>query len=266
MPFDAINAIKTLEENHLHASLHKTPNFDYMRIKNITFAVSATLAVIGLVALVQIARGQANLGVDFSGGSLLQYKARQDFSIGEVRKALTKNGMAEVDLQKVENEQRLDRQNQEDPSRWLPNMADKVGSILSAELPDKNFVLESESEIGSSVSSALRNKALMAIFISFAGVIVYLAFRFDIRFGVAAAVATFHDIFVVIGICWLMNMEFTLLIVTALLTLAGYSLNDTVVVFDRIRENTHRKPTNMSVTKPSMTVSIRSSAGPSSPV
>jgi SecD/SecF fusion protein len=87
------------------------------------------------------------------------------------------------------------------------------------------------------VSAVLRNKAIQAIFISLLGVILYLAMRFDIRFGLAAAVATFHDVVVVLGICWLLNMEITLLLVTALLTLAGYSLNDSVVVFDRIREN-----------------------------
>jgi len=100
--------------------------------------------------------------------------------------------------------------------------------------------LESQSEIGSSVSTVLRNKAILAIVISLAGVIVYLAFRFDLRFGLAAAAATFHDVLVVLGMCWLLDIEITLLIVTALLTLAGYSLNDSVVVFDRIRENMKR--------------------------
>jgi SecD/SecF fusion protein len=91
----------------------------------------------------------------------------------------------------------------------------------------------------------LRNKALQAIFISLFGVICYLALRFDIRFGVAAAIATFHDVVVVLGICWAMNIEITLLIVTALLTLAGYSLNDSVVVFDRIRENMRNQNLNL---------------------
>jgi SecD/SecF fusion protein len=101
--------------------------------------------------------------------------------------------------------------------------------------------MESQSEIGSSVSAVLRNKAILAIAISLLGVLAYLALRFDIRFGVAAAAATFHDVLAVLGICWLLGIEFNLLIVTALLTLAGYSLNDTVVVFDRIRENLHKK-------------------------
>lgn len=78
---------------------------------------------------------------------------------------------------------------------------------------------------------------MLAIALSMGGVIVYLAFRFNLSFGIGAAVATFHDVLAVLGICWLMNIEMTLLMVTALLTLAGYSLNDTVVIFDRIREN-----------------------------
>jgi SecD/SecF fusion protein len=112
-----------------------------------------------------------------------------------------------------------------------------VSQALQEKLSDKGFTLESQSEIGSSVSSVLRNKALLAIAISLAGVIAYLAVRFNFSYGVAAAAATFHDVLAVLGICWLMNVEITLLVVTALLTLAGYSLNDTVVIFDRIREN-----------------------------
>ena len=100
--------------------------------------------------------------------------------------------------------------------------------------------MESQEAIGSSISEVLRNKALQAIAISLFGVIFYLALRFDLSFGVAAATATFHDVLVVLGVCWLFNIEITLLIVTALLTLAGYSLNDSVVVFDRIRENMHK--------------------------
>jgi SecD/SecF fusion protein len=234
--FDAINAIRPLKQINFLRIL-KRSNLNFLRVKKVAFAFSGIFVAIGIVALIQISLGKANMGVDFSGGSLLQYKASQDFSIAEVRNALNEKGMTEVDLQKVENEQRLIVKIKKSEA-VVANLADDVGSILSSELPTQQFILESESEIGSSVSSSLRNKAIVAILISFAGVIIYLAFRFDIRFGVAAAIATFHDVFIVLGICWLMNIEFTLLIVTALLTLAGYSLNDTVVVFDRIRENT----------------------------
>ena len=87
----------------------------------------------------------------------------------------------------------------------------------------------------------MKKAALIAVTISLAGIIIYLAWRFDLRFGVAAAIATVHDVLTVLGIFYLLNKEITLLLVTALLTLAGYSLTDTVVVFDRIRENLLKK-------------------------
>ncbi len=214
----------------------KKSNIDFMKVRTITFAISGVMVLIGLIAFFQIARGSANLGVDFSGGSLLQYKAEQPFSMAEVRTVFTRNGMEGINLQEVENENRLIIKVKKSEA-VVANLSDQVNELFGRELADKGFVLESQAEIGSSVSAVLRNKAIQAILISLAGVIVYLAFRFDISFGLAAAAATFHDVLVVLGICWLLNIEITLLIVTALLTLAGYSLNDSVVVFDRIREN-----------------------------
>ena len=236
--FDTINAVKPMKKLNFML-ITKKPNLDYMKIKNITYALSAVMVVIGFVAFIQIARGNANMGVDFSGGSLLQYKASQDFSMAEVRDAFSRNDMQDINLQEVENEHRLIVKVKKSEA-VVANLGDKVGSILSSELPEKQFFLESQSEIGSSVSSVLRNKAIQAIFISLAGVIIYLAVRFDIRFGLAGAAATFHDVMVILGICWIMDIEITLLLVTALLTLAGYSLNDSVIVFDRIRENMHK--------------------------
>lgn len=211
------------------------PNIDYMKIRNITFTFSAILVLVGMIAFVQILRGHANLGVDFSGGSLLQYKAGQPFALEDVRTVFKKNGKQGLDLQQVTNEDRLIVKFKKS-EKVVANLSEEITTILNDHMADTRFVLESQSEIGSSVSAVLRNKAIQAIFISLLGVIVYLALRFDVRFGLAAAVATFHDVVVVLGICYLLNIEITLLIVTALLTLAGYSLNDSVVVFDRIRE------------------------------
>ncbi len=238
LTFDIINAIRPMKRlNFLQFT--KRPKLDYMKIRHITYTISGVMVIIGFVALIQIARGHANLGVDFSGGSLLQYKADQDFSMAEVRKAFSNNEMKDVNLQKVENEHRLIVKIKKSEA-VVANLGDKVSNILTTELPEKHFNLESQSEIGSSVSSVLRDKAIEAIIISLGGVIIYLAFRFDIRFGLAGAAATFHDVMVILGLCWLMDVEITLLIVTALLTLAGYSLNDSVIVFDRIRENLHK--------------------------
>ncbi|MGB3221199.1 MAG: protein translocase subunit SecD [Desulforhopalus sp.] len=236
--FDTINSVRPMKQLK-YMSFVKKSNLDFLKIKKITFAISTVMVIIGFVALIQIVRGNANLGVDFSGGSLLQYQSTQDFTMGEVREAFSRNDMTDIDLQEVENEHRLIVKIKKSEA-VVANLGEKVNDILSSELPEKQFTLESQSEIGSSVSSVLRNKAIQAILISLGGVLIYLAIRFDIRFGIAAATATFHDVMVVLGICWLVDIEITLLIVTALLTLAGYSLNDSVVVFDRIRENMHK--------------------------
>ena len=187
--FDALNAVKPMKKLAF-LQFTKRPNLDYLKLKNITYGVSAVFIAIGLIAFVQIARGKANMGVDFSGGSLLQYKASQDFTMSEIRQVFAQNGMKDVNLQEVEGEHRLIIKIKKS-EKVVANLDETVDDILSNNLADKQFVLESQSEIGSSVSSVLRNKAIQAIIISLAGVIVYLALRFDIRYGLAAAVATF---------------------------------------------------------------------------
>ncbi len=233
--FDTVNSIKSMKKLSF-LQFTKKPSLDFLKLRNITYCLSGVLVAIGLIAFINVARGTANLGVDFSGGSLLQYQATGDFTMAEVRKSFQGTALEGVNLQEVENEHRLMIKVKKS-DEVVANLSEEVDAVFSEKLADKGFVLESQSEIGSSISAVLRNKAILAIAISLAGVITYLAMRFDIRFGLAAAAATFHDVLVVLGVCWIMNIEITLLIVTALLTLAGYSLNDSVVVFDRIREN-----------------------------
>nr|MBF0220915.1 protein translocase subunit SecD [Desulfobulbaceae bacterium] len=218
----------------------KKPEIDFMKAKKITFTVSAIMMLIGLFAFVQVLRGNANLGVDFTGGSMLQYKTDKPFELKSIRNAFKDHDLDNVEIQKVESDNQLIVKLKKS-EKVVVNLSDKISSALSTAMPDYQFVLESESEIGSSISEVLRNKALQAVAISLLGVILYLALRFDLRFGVAAALATFHDVVVVFGICYIFNVEVTLLIVTALLTLAGYSINDSVVIFDRIREHMRRR-------------------------
>jgi SecD/SecF fusion protein len=234
--FDSLTSYKLIKKIR-YMQFFKRPNLDYMKLRKIAFAFSGALVLLGMVAFVEILMGHANMGVDFAGGSLLQYKAQQNFSMAEVREAFKDSPFKDADLQKVENEHRLMIKTKVAKKTVSESLSDQITKILTTKLPGKKFTLESQAEIGSSVSAALRNDAILAIFLSMAGVIIYLAFRFNLSFGIGAAIATFHDVFAVLGICWLLHIEMTLLIVTALLTLAGYSLNDTVVVFDRIREN-----------------------------
>lgn len=233
--FDIAYSIKPVRQLKFLQFLQK-PQLDYMKLKKVAYSLSCVLSIIGIIAFIQIARGTANMGVDFTGGSLLQYKAQQSFTMDEVRTAFNAHKMEGISLQEVENEDRLIVKMKKSVET-VAELNLQVETVLGKELKDKGFILESQSEIGSSISAVLRDKAIQAIIISFAGVIIYLAFRFDLSFGFAAAIATFHDVLVVLAICWLADIEITLMIVTALLTLAGYSLNDSVVVFDRIREN-----------------------------
>ncbi len=235
LAYDAMHS-KGLLKSLRFGEIIRKPNLDYMKIRNTTFKISGVMVLIGLLAFIQILRGEANLGVDFSGGTIVQYKADQPFALENVRSILNASDIEGAVPQKVEDENRLIVKVKES-RETVGKISEQVTTLLTTEMPEAGFEMESQSAIGASVSKVLRNKALQAIFISLLGVILYLAMRFDFRFGVAAALATFHDVVVVLGLCYLLNVEITLLIVTALLTLAGYSLNDSVVVFDRIREN-----------------------------
>ncbi len=240
--FNSLTARKWIKRINFMQFIKK-PNLDYMKLRKYAFGLSGSLVLLGIIAFGGIFLGKANMGVDFSGGSLLQYKANKSFTMSEVRSAIDKGHLEGVDLQKVENEGRLLVKIKKSSKVIVSDLNEQVTAVLNSQLPDKKFSLESQTEIGSSVSAVLRNKAMLAIALSMGGVIIYLGFRFNLSFGIGASVATFHDVLAVLGICWLMNIEITLLLVTALLTLAGYSLNDTVVIFDRIRENMNKSDT-----------------------
>ncbi|MEW6291177.1 MAG: protein translocase subunit SecD [Thermodesulfobacteriota bacterium] len=237
--YDTLYAKKLLKPLSFRIFIHK-PNLDYMRLRKFTFTFSTILVLIGLFSFVQLLRGQGNIGVDFAGGSLLQYQASQSYDLEKVRKVFAESALSGVDLQPVTSENRLIVKTKKS-EQVVGKDTETITALLHEKLPEYNFSLEGKSEIGAAVSDTLKTKAMQAILISLAGVVVYIALRFDYKFGVAAAIATFHDVVLVLGVCWLLDIEITLLIVTALLTLAGYSLSDTVVVFDRIRENLRKQ-------------------------
>ena len=195
-----------------------------------------TSSSIGLVALVQIGRGAANLGIDFAGGTAVQLKFEQAIPIEEARRALGVHNLSEAELQEFGHDNKL-LIRVKTATVIEEKVAERVIQAFEAEFPGNQFVVDSSTEIGPTIGAKLQKDALIAIVISLIGIIAYIAARFEFRFGVAAALATFHDVLAVLGFFYIMDKEITLLVVTALLTLAGYSLTDTVVVFDRIREN-----------------------------
>ncbi len=215
--------------------LHKT-NIDFMGMKNVSFSVSALFIILGIVGFIQVGRGKANLGIDFIGGTTVQLGFKEKPPIDRARAALDKNGFQGATIQEVgeEGNKILVK------LRESEGTSDKVQSLFKQEFPNNPFEVDSIVEIGPVIGKALQRDTLVAITVSLLAIIIYIALRFEFKFGVAAAIATMHDVLAVLGIFYVLHKEINLLIITALLTLAGYSLTDTVVVFDRIRENLKR--------------------------
>ncbi len=217
----------------------KRPSIDFIKVRRYAFISSAIFALVGIFAFIQLSRGHGNLGVEFSGGAMVQFQATKPFTVEEVRDVLNQKGWGHAEIQPLEGGKGLMVKLKKSEAS-VGKMAEDLGAVLNQGLSGNKFIIEGTSEIGASVSRDLRKWAIIAILISLAGIIAYLAVRFELIFGIAGAIATFHDVLFVLGIFYLFNVEITLLVVTSLLTLAGYSLTDTVVVFDRIRENLNR--------------------------
>ncbi len=214
-------------------------SIDFIGKRNISFVISGIITLIGIVAMIQIARGAANMGIDFSGGTSIQLKFSQPLHIDQARAALTKNNLKEVNIQDIKDGNKLLLKVGK-TTLATGKAADAIEDIFRKEFPSNPFVVESSTEIGPSIGDKLRKDTLVAIAISLLGIIIYVAWRFDFKFGVGATIATMHDVFAMFAVFFVLGKEFNLLFITAALTIAGYSLTDTVVVFDRIRENMHK--------------------------
>jgi preprotein translocase subunit SecF len=231
--------------------LIKKTNIDFMGKRFYAFAISAILAGIGIIAIIQVARGKANLGIDFAGGTAVQIKFAEQIKLDAVRDALEKAGLKEFDLQDLPTENKILIRVKE-KEETLGGFSEKIVSTLTEKFADKKPVVDSTTEIGPKVGKKLKRDAIIAIIAATIGLLIYVAFRFQFRFGVGATVATFHDVLAVLGIFYLTGKEINLILVSALLMIAGYSLTDTVVVFDRIRENLRartRAPINTIINK-----------------
>lgn len=219
--------------------LIKNPNIDFMGKRKFALAFSAIVSLLGIFAIIQIGLGNANLGVDFAGGTAVQIKFAQSVPLHDVRTALEQGGLRDFDLQDLPTENKILVRVKKQEEK-LGGAAEKITQVLSQRFGDKKPVIDSTTEIGPKVGSRLRQDALWAILVATAGILIYIAWRFQFRFGIGATVATFHDVLAVLAVFYIFGKEMNLILLSALLTIAGYSLTDTVVVFDRIRENMKR--------------------------
>jgi preprotein translocase subunit SecF len=197
------------------------------------YVFSGALILVGIISLVL--HGGPRYGVDFTGGTLIQVEFAQETSVGELRSILSAAGMENAQIQQFGGSNEFLIRTQD-----FEGIVEEVSGLLHESYGADGFTMSTDA-VGPKVGSELQRKAGLAILMSFALTLIYLAFRFEWRFGVAAIIATFHDITITIGFISLLNIEITLATVAAILTILGYSLNDTIVVFDRIRENLKKR-------------------------
>jgi len=218
----------------------KNTKIDFMSMRYFALSFTAVMMLIGLLAVIQVARGTANLGIDFAGGTAVQIKFNTRVSLHDVRTTLEKGGVTDFELQELPTENKVLISIKKSKGA-LGDLSKKIISLLSQKYSEGNVVVDSSTEIGPKVGAKLREDAVWAVIAALIGILIYVGFRFQVRFGVGATIATFHDVLAVLGIFYLMGKEINLMLISALLMIAGYSLTDTVVVFDRIRENMKTK-------------------------
>lgn len=216
--------------------LIKNTKIDFLGKKKFAFIFSGILSIIGIITIVQIANGRANLGIDFAGGTAIQLKFEKTVNLHEVRRALEDGGIKDLDLQDFPAVKKILIRAKK-TEQQLGQVSETITGIISQKYPDNKYIVDSTTVIGPKVGGKLRTDAAQAIAMATLGILVYITIRFKFDFAIGATVATIHDVLAVLAIFFLLGREINLILVTALLTIAGYSLTDTVVVFDRIREN-----------------------------
>jgi preprotein translocase subunit SecF len=222
--------------------LFRNANIDWLGKKWYFLGFSLIFSVAGLLSI--LFWHHVPLGVDFKGGTQVRVDFAQTPNDDHIREAMNKAGIHDALIQRIS-----------DPSGHAANKViialpqssaadtahdvgrERVESALATNYHDSAFTIEQVDIVGPTAGKALQKQALLATVYSLIGMLIYLWFRFELIYGVAAVVAVFHDTLITIGAFSLTNQEITLTVIAALLTLIGYSMNDTIVVFDRIREN-----------------------------
>lgn len=207
------------------------PKYKFMKQRRIAFAMTAAIMIASVIAL--FVKG-LDYGIDFKGGVLIEARWNKPFDMAEVRGKLNDLDVGEIALQNVDNPNdlliRVER-----PEGGQAGALRVISQIRSSLPPDVEY--RNVEMVGPQVSGELLRGALIAAALAVLGIAAYVAFRFEWQFGVSALIATGHDVFCTFGLFSLLDLEFNLTAVAAILTIAGYSVNDTVVVFDRVREN-----------------------------
>ena len=193
-------------------------NINFMNQRKVASIFSAVVIISGLVSL--LINGGPKLSIDFKGGTIVSVQYNEEMDITTVREALSN---VDIDGQVFDFSQKI---------------ADHLYDSFPNKVPsNKNLFILNKGSVGPKIGSELSGKALMAILSALGLILVYISIRFELRFALGAIAALTHDVFVTLGLFSLLGYEISLPIIAAFLTIVGYSLNDTIVIFDRIREN-----------------------------
>jgi len=217
-------------------------NYDFIGVRKLAYMVTAAVVVPGLLLMAVVG---LNYSIEFTGGTLVQVRFAQPVAAGAVRDAVTGAGLRGTEIQSFGAEHefviraRLEETG-EVSEATAQRTAAQVTAALTGAFGDESVSVQRVEAVGPKVGAELRSRAVIAILLSFVATLVYLAFRFEWRFGVAAVAATAHDIVATLAFLQYMRLEVSLVVVSAILTVIGYSLNDTIVIFDRVRENLHK--------------------------
>ncbi len=220
----------------------QNPNINFIGNRRTAFIISGALLVITLISLIYhpMRAGMGpNLSIDFTGGTLIQLQFEKPVidDLGQIRTIIGELGFGSPEVKTIGA--RADHELQITVKRQAEEtlVGDEIKAALAENYGENPFVLRREEKVGPKIGGELQQKALLAILLSLVAIVIYIGIRFHLPFGIAAIIALFHDVLITVGVFSVFNIEISLPIIAALLTIVGYSLNDTIVVFDRIREN-----------------------------
>ena len=220
----------------------KEPNIDWMGKAKYFYALSAILLLAGWISI--FAKGGLYYGIDFKGGTNVDVRFTQQPNVDQIRKALTAQGLGNSEIQGISdigagnsNEVQIFVGQKDLSDEARDSSKAEVVAALNAAYGPGSFTVRGAEIVGAKVGAELRRQAVFVTLYALGGMLLYIAFRFEWVFGAAAVLAVFHDVLITLGFFSLLHFEISLTVIAALLTLVGYSMNDTIVIFDRIREN-----------------------------
>ncbi|MFH1753059.1 MAG: protein translocase subunit SecD [Candidatus Omnitrophota bacterium] len=207
--------------------LIRKPNIDFINKRKIAYIISAVVIGYGLFSFAKT--GGANFGIDFTGGTIQQFRFENTLSLDTARESMKDIGLGSSPIQQF-------GKNREVIIRTFEDTSDSVINKFKEVFKDNPFEVMRIEKVGPAIGKDLREKALLALIYALIGICIYISFRFEFRFAIAAIAALLHDVLVCVGAIAITGREISLPVIAALLTVVGYSINDTIVVFDRIRE------------------------------